>query len=180
MLISDLEIPGTYLISNDVHCDNRGTFENVFREKDFEDLGIEFSIKQVNLSRNTQEGTLRGLHFQKHPSVEAKVVNCVVGKIFDVMVDLRPDSHFFGFWQSVILEPTQNAVVIPQGVAHGFQTLTKNCVVQYLHSCEYVANLSAGLRFDDPSINISWPQNVSAISERDRSLPTLEELRKYL
>ena len=79
MQISRLEIPGTYLISNDVHSDKRGTFENVFREKDFEDLGIEFSIKQVNLSRNTQEGTLRGLHFQKHPSVEAKVVNCVVG-----------------------------------------------------------------------------------------------------
>jgi len=180
MLINGLEIPGTYLISNDVHNDNRGTFENVFREKDFEDLGIEFSIKQVNLSRNTQEGTLRGLHFQKHPSMEAKVVNCIVGKIFDVMVDLRPDSQFFGFWQSVILEPTQDAVVIPQGVAHGFQTLTENCVVQYLHSCEYVPNLSGGLKFDDPSINISWPQNVSVISEKDRSLPTLDELRKYL
>jgi dTDP-4-dehydrorhamnose 3,5-epimerase len=180
MLINGLKIPGTYLIANDVHIDNRGTFENIFREKDFKDLDLGFSIKQVNLSRNKQKGTLRGLHFQKHPSTESKVVNCIAGKIFDVMVDLRPDSNFFGCWQSVILAPKQNAVVIPQGVAHGFQTLADDCVVQYLHSGEYAADLNAGLKFDDPSINISWPQNVSVISERDRNLPTLEELRKYL
>ena len=180
MLISSLDIPGAYLISNEVHSDNRGTFENIFKEKDFEDLGIDFSIKQVNLSRNIQAGTLRGLHFQKQPSSESKIVNCIAGKIFDVLVDLRPDSHFFGRWQSVILEPSKNAVVIPQGVAHGFQTLTVNCVVQYLHSNEYVADMNAGLKFDDPSIDILWPKDISMISERDKNLPSLEKLRKYL
>ena len=180
MLINELKIPGTYLISNDIHIDNRGSFENIFKEKDFKDLEVEFSIKQVNLSRNTHEGTLRGLHFQKHPLTESKVVNCIFGKIFDVMVDLRPKSDFFGCWQSVILEPSGNAILIPQGVAHGFQTLTEDCVVQYLHSGEYAASLNAGLKFDDPSINMSWPQTVSVISERDRNLPTLEELQRYL
>jgi dTDP-4-dehydrorhamnose 3,5-epimerase len=180
MLINGLEIPGTYLIANDVHTDNRGTFENIFKEKDFKDLGLEFSIKQVNLSRNKQKGTVRGLHFQRQPSSEDKVVNCIAGKIFDVMVDLRTDSHFFGCWQSVILEPTKNAVVIPKGVAHGFQTLAEDCVVQYLHSNEYVADLNVGLKFNDPSINILWPKSISVISDRDRNLPTLEELRTYL
>jgi len=180
MLISDLQIPGTYLISNDVHTDNRGSFENIFKETDFKDLGVEFSIKQVNLSRNTHKGTLRGLHFQKHPSMESKIVNCMAGKIFDVMVDLRPDSHFFGFWQSVILEPAQNAVVIPRGVAHGFQTLEENCLVQYLHSGDYAADLNSGLKFDDPSVNVCWPEDISEISDRDKGLPTLVELRKQL
>ena len=180
MLINELKIPGTYLISNDVHIDNRGSFENIFRERDFKDLDVEFSIKQVNLSRNIHEGTLRGLHFQKYPSMESKVVNCIFGKIYDVMVDLRPKSDSFGCWQSVILEPNGNAILIPQGVAHGFQTLAEDSVIQYLHSGEYVASLNAGLKFDDPSINISWPQTVSVISERDRNLPTLEELQKYL
>lgn len=180
MLISSLEIPGTYLISSNVHRDDRGTFENIFREQDFDDLDIEFSVKQVNLSRNKRVGTLRGLHFQKKPSSEAKVVNCIGGKIFDVMVDLRPDSQFFGRWQSVILEPTLNAVLIPQGVAHGFQTLTEDCVVQYLHSDEYMDELNAGVKFDDPSIEIFWPEKISVISERDRNLPTLVELRKFL
>jgi dTDP-4-dehydrorhamnose 3,5-epimerase len=180
MHIENLKIPGTFLIANDIHLDNRGSFENLFRLNFLENLKNEFEIRQVNLSRNQRSGTLRGLHFQKFPSRESKIVSCIDGKIFDVLVDIRPESKFYGCWQAVILEPNQNSIFIPEGVAHGFQTLSDDCVVQYLHSGDYASDLSGGIRFDDPDVQITWPRDVTAISENDTSLPFLKELRNYL
>lgn len=180
MQIESLKIPGTYLIENNIHIDDRGSFENLYNLELLEKLETNFAIRQVNLSRNQNAGTVRGLHYQRSPAPESKIVNCVLGLVFDVMVDLRIKSEFFGCWQSVILKPSQNAVYIPDGVAHGFQTLTDNCIIQYLHSGNYVPSLSTGIRFDDPNLQISWPQEVSEVSENDIKLPLLEEIRNKL
>lgn len=177
MHVETLKIPGTYLISNTIHYDNRGAFENLYKFALTEILKTPFVVRQVNLSRNHTAGTIRGLHYQRSPALESKIINCLSGEIFDVMVDLRSDSEFFGCWQSVILKPSQNSVYIPDGVAHGFQTLTDNCIIQYLHSGSYVSFLSAGLKFDDPQLQIPWPQEVTEISDNDSKLPTLEEIR---
>lgn len=173
-------IPGTFLVSNDIHTDSRGSFENLFTLEIGENLETQFRVCQVNLSRNYRAGTLRGLHIQKTPAMESKLVSCIQGEIFDVMVDLRRDSEFFGCWQSVYLRSSESAVYVPKGVAHGFQTLTDNAVIQYLHSGSYVAALSTGVKFDDSDIQISWPREVTVISENDANLPTLMELRNTL
>ena len=178
MQVDELEIVGSYLMTLPKYQDDRGSFENHFPQKELDFLPKAFIVKQVNLSRNNRKGTLRGLHYQAEPYAEGKIVSCIYGEVFDVLVDLRRNSSSFGRWQSIQLSETQNFIYVPPGVAHGFQTLDENCTLQYLHSGEYSASHSSGVRFDDPELNISWPLEVASISRADQQLPNLAEMRK--
>ncbi len=178
MNLTELSILGSYQMSLPVHSDSRGTFENLFPDEGLDFLPNPFTIRQVNLSRNLRKGTLRGLHFQRAPHAEGKVVSCLVGAAFDVIVDLRSDSISFGVWQSIYLEPSLNSLYVPPGVAHGFQTLEDGSVLQYLHSERYFKSHGSGVRFDDPELKIRWPLEVTCISLADQQLPTLAEMRR--
>ena len=180
MKIESLNIPGTFEILTSVFEDSRGNFEKIYSEETYRDAGLAFTVKQANISRNLKKATVRGIHFQSMPLMESKVVTCLSGEAFDVMVDLRPSSKTFGIWQSVILKACSNGVFIPAGVAHGFQTLSDNCVIHYLHSENYDPSLSRGLRYNDPDVAINWPMNLSEISKNDLMLPSLAELRGQL
>ena len=159
--------------------DNRGLFLNAFRRTDFPEssymAGI--SIDQVNLSETFFRGTIRGLHYQKSPFGEFKIIRALRGRVFDVVVDLRSDSPTFANYVSFNLSPQlSNAVAIPPGCAHGFQALEDNSQILYLHSGHWVQSAEAGIRYNDPSISIKWPLLPSLISERDCNLPFLSNV----
>lgn len=147
--------------------DNRGSFTKIF-ESDNSPTGEEFIIRQVNLSRNTRSGTLRGLHFQTGEFMEDKIVVCLEGSICDVIVDVREKSATFLQHRKFQLSANENnALRVPQGFAHGFQTLMDQTVIVYLHSKNYSQSNEAGLNPLDPSLGIEWPLQVSCLSDRD-------------
>lgn len=157
-------------------ADHRGAFLNAYRfqEPAFSDSWGARSIFQVNHSRTEAVGTIRGLHLQREPHSEAKLVRCLRGRVWDVAVDLREDSATFGQWHAVELSPDQgNALLIPEGCAHGFQVLEPGSELLYLHSAAWVRQAEAGVRWDDPKLAIAWPLPVTSLSDRDRTLPLL-------
>lgn len=169
MRFSSGPLEGIRLIDSEAHADARGYFARVFCEREFGAGGLPQRFPQSSISYNRLRGTLRGLHFQWPPSHEGKLVRCVAGTVFDVMVDLRPQSPTFGRHLTVELSAENaRAVFIPHGFAHGFQTLTDGATVLYQMDESYVANLDGGFRYDDPSFGIAWPEPVTMISDRDR------------
>lgn len=156
--------------------DDRGAFARLFCMNESSDRGVPFTPKQVNLSTNRIAGTLRGLHYQAAPHGEDKVVLVTRGAVFDVAVDLRPDSQTYGQWQGFELSSANRVgLLIPAGFAHGFQTLEDDTDVVYLMSREYVPSASAGVRWDDPKIGVKWPMDVTIISDRDMQMPVLAD-----
>ena len=157
--------------------DQRGAFLNAFRGQDSafaKAWGIRV-IAQVNVSRTETVGTIRGLHLQAPPHSEAKLVRCLRGRVWDVAVDLRPDSATYCHWHAVELSSERsNALLIPEGCAHGFQVLEQCSELLYLHSGDWVPEAETGLRFDDPQLAIPWPLTPLGLSERDLALPLLE------
>ena len=154
--------------------DRRGTFARLFCAESFRAFGFPAPISQINHTLTRQAGTIRGLHFQHPPHAEVKVVSCLRGSVFDVAVDLRRESPTFLQWRAVQLEPGQaNALVIPAGFAHGFQTLEADCELLYFHSAAYHAEAEAGLHPLDPRLAIDWPQPVTELSDRDQGHPFL-------
>lgn len=156
--------------------DHRGAFLNAFRaqEPTFAEAWGDRPIAQVNLSRTVAVGAIRGLHLQAEPHSEAKLIRCLRGRVWDVAVDLRPASVTYGLWHGVELCPEQaNAILIPEGCAHGFQVLEPCSELLYLHSGAWVPEAEIGVRWDDPQLAIAWPLPVSDLSDRDRSLPLL-------
>ncbi len=152
--------------------DERGFFSRVFCMREFEEHGLKTGFVQHSLSYSRVRGTLRGLHFQKPPHAETKVVCCLKGAIWDVIVDLRPDSPTAGRWEAFELTAeNRRQLYIPEGFAHGFQSLTDDVEISYLISAFYVPDAAAGLRFDDPAFNITWPLPPGAMSDKDRSWP---------
>ena len=159
--------------------DARGAFLNAFRahEQAFVEVWGDRRIVQVNLSRNDVAGTIRGLHLQGKPHAEAKLVRCLKGKVWDVAVDLRGDSTTNGQWQAVELTPERgNALLIPEGCAHGFQVLQPGSELLYLHSGAWVPQMEVGVRWDDPQLSIEWPLSPTEISDRDLKLPFFSEI----
>ena len=159
--------------------DNRGTFINAFRRKEdsWMKSWADRSIAQVNISRTDKIATVRGLHLQASPHAEAKLVRCLRGRVWDVAVDLRPSSASYGCWHAVELSPdAANALLIPEGCAHGFQVLETGSELLYLHSGDWVPEADTGIRFDDPHLAIRWPLPPTGISDRDLGLPMLESL----
>jgi len=175
MIMSSLDISGVFEIQPSLVEDERGYFGRIFCADEFASRGLQNVWAQANTSYSRTKGTIRGLHFQYRPSKEAKLVRCVSGSIIDVILDLREDSPTFGLHCKVMLDSIkQNAVYVPVGCAHGFQTLTDDVQLTYLHSSKFEKELDGGVNPMDPALGISWPLAVSHISPKDLALPTLE------
>lgn len=176
MIIEEFGLPDLYRIRQNRITDMRGYFARTFCQDAFRKAGIEFSPFQNSDSYNEKKGTLRGLHFQLEPYAEAKIVRCVAGAIFDVAVDLRPDSAGYGQWRAATLSAENgDALFIPKGFAHGFQTLEAHSTVSYIIDTEYAPEYVAGIHWKDPDICIEWPdENLRIVSEKDALLPFLK------
>lgn len=171
-------ISGVFELLSLSFADHRGLFLNVFRahELSFMDSWADRGIAQVNLSRTEMVGAIRGLHLQAAPNIEAKLVRCLRGRVFDVAVDLRPHSPTYSQWHSIELSPEKaNALLIPEGCAHGFQVLEPGSELLYFHSGPWVPEAETGVRWDDPQLAIAWPLPVTDLSDRDRCLPYFED-----
>ena len=172
MIYTELRLAGIFLIKPEPRRDDRGFFARVCDRDEFEARGLKWQFSQCSISFNENKGTLRGMHYQVAPHEEAKLVRCTMGAIFDVVIDLRPGSATFRQWVSVELsEENRRLLYIPEGLAHGFQTLTANAEVSYQISVPYVPEAARGVRWDDPAFAIEWAVEVSIISARDRSFP---------
>lgn len=175
MIFEKTTLPGTVVVTPEFRHDERGFFARTWCREDFSAGGLSCDMVQASVSHNREAGTLRGLHFSWPPSREGKLVRCESGRIHDVALDLRPDSPSFIKHFSIVLDAElRNALYIPPGVAHGFQTLDPNSVVLYMMSEFYRAELSDGARFDDPAFGIKWPLPVSSILQRDRAYPDFD------
>ena len=168
-------LSGAWLIEPDLISDERGFFARTYCRNEFADKGLNPNLVQCNISFNRLRGTLRGMHFQKAPHAEAKLVRCTQGSIYDVIIDLRDDSQTYAKWFGVELTAeTRKALYVPEGFAHGFLTLQDNTEVLYQMSEFFHAECAAGVRWNDPLFFISWPGAVKVISERDRDYPFLK------
>jgi dTDP-4-dehydrorhamnose 3,5-epimerase len=174
MIFTPTELPGAFIVDVDPRADSRGLFARTFCTQEFEDASLESHFVQCSVSFNVQRGTLRGLHYQLAPSCETKLVRCTSGSLFDVIVDLRPDSPTFLRHLAVELTArNRRALYVPKMFAHGMQTLEDNTEVFYHISEFYSAASSTGIRFDDPRLGIRWPLPVSSISDKDQEWPLL-------
>lgn len=172
MVFHETKLPGVFELQIQPVIDERGFFARSWCRKEFEASGLNAKLAQCNISVSTRKGTLRGLHFQRPPYVEAKLVRCTRGAVYDVVLDLRPDSPAFKQWVAVVLNPEKgNMVYIPEGCAHGFLTLENDVEVSYQISEFYHPEAAGGVRWDDPAFQIAWPAKVEVISERDRTYP---------
>jgi len=174
MTFTELRLPGAYLIEPEPIGDERGFFARMLCTKEFAAHGLNGNVVQANLSYSAERGTLRGLHYQAAPHAEEKMVRCVRGSVYDVMVDLRPDSPTYREWEGVELTADNRRMAyVPKGVAHGFLTLVDDCEVFYPVTAAYAPSAEGGLRYDDPVIGIEWPGEVRVVSEKDRGWPLL-------
>ncbi|MDT6940974.1 dTDP-4-dehydrorhamnose 3,5-epimerase [Brucella pseudogrignonensis] len=169
-----LIIDGAWSIRPERLEDERGWFARVFCENLFAKHKLETLYPQHSLSFSREKGTLRGLHYQNEPHSETKLVTCLQGIIWDVLVDLRPHSKSYMRWTGIELS-AENGIqlYIPEGCAHGFQTLTDNVLMRYMISSPYVPESADGLRYDDPALGIPWPDRPTVISQKDRDWPLL-------
>lgn len=166
---------GLVVVHPERHVDERGYFARIFCEEEFAREGLEGRFPQMSLSFNAKAGTVRGMHYQRAPHAETKLVRCTRGAIFDVVVDLRPDQPTFRRWRGFELSAMNGvALYIPEGFAHGYQTLVDETELTYAITPFFVPDFGAGLRWDDPAIDIQWLQPISVISERDGAWPLLK------
>mgnify|MGYP003614769473 FL=1 len=169
MIFKPSPLQGNYIIELEPHGDNRGWFTRTFCEKEFEQIGHTKNWVQMNHSFNAEKGTLRGLHFQLPPHKEIKLVRCIAGAVFDVVVDIRKGSPTFLHWFGAELSANNKTMMyIPEGFAHGFQTVAENCELLYCHSEFYAPNSENGLMYNDPAIGIMWPLETVNVSARDK------------
>lgn len=174
MIYNETDLPGCYLIEPEPIEDERGFFARTFDADEFSERDITFTVAQASMSYNRVEGTLRGLHYQVSPDEEAKVVHCTRGSLFDVQLDLRVGLHTYGTWQSCFLShENRRAIYIPPGIAHGYLTLSSHTELFYLMSTGHAPESSSGVRWDDPTLRITWPRPPRVLSARDASLPYL-------
>ena len=161
-------LSGLMLVERQCTSDNRGFFSRFFCSEEFAGIGFTLPVAQINHTLTSHKGAVRGLHFQRPPYAEEKIVSCVCGEVFDVAVDLRIGSPTYLRWHAVTLSADNHcSLMIPQGFAHGFQALTTDCELIYLHSMHYSASSEDALNIKDPSIGISWPLPLTEISARD-------------
>lgn len=170
MIFTETRLKGAYLINIEPLQDERGFFGRSFCQREFAAHGLKVNVAQCNISFNEKKGTLRGMHLQLPPKAEAKLVRCARGKIYDVIIDLRPGSPTYCQWEAVSLSPDNyRALYIPEEFAHGFQTLEDNSEVFYLMYEFYAPEYASGVRWDDPAFGITWPLPDPIISDRDRA-----------
>lgn len=176
MIFKETKLNDVYIIKLEKLKDERGFFARSWCKKEFSSRGLVNECVQTNLSFNRLKGTLRGMHYQKKPYEEVKLVRCIKGAVYDVVIDLREQSSTFLQWLGVELnEDNRDMIYIPKGFAHGFLTLQDNTEIFYQMSEYYKSNAAWGLRYDDPAIKIQWPEEVKEISEKDESWPKFIE-----
>lgn len=175
MLFSETKLAGTFIIDFELHEDERGFFARAWCEEEFKEHGLNPRLVQCNVSFNRKLGTLRGMHYQVVPYAEAKLVRCTRGAIYDVVIDLRPNSLTYKQWLNLELtEDNHRAIFIPEGLAHGFQTLRDDSEVFYQMSESYHPEWARGIRWNDPIFKIKWPIHPPIISERDQNFRDFE------
>lgn len=172
MIFRETRLKGAYRIDLERFEDDRGFFARTFCQREFAQMGLKPGFVQCNTSVSLKKGVLRGMHYQKRPHEEAKLVRCTRGAIWDVIIDLREGSETFTQWVSAELTQENGRMLyIPEGFAHGFQTLSDDTEVLYQMSEFHVPDCARGVRWDDPAFGILWPEKVTLISEKDRSYP---------
>ncbi|MEW6053648.1 MAG: dTDP-4-dehydrorhamnose 3,5-epimerase [Nitrospirota bacterium] len=188
MIFTETKLKGAYIIELEKLQDNRGFFARTFCRREFEARRLNPNIVQCNISYNKKKGTLRGMHYQAAPYQEAKLISCIRGAIYDVIIDIRPDSPTYRQWLSVELTAhhppltietshspinlsTHKLLYVPEGFAHGFLTLSDNAEVCYQMSEFYMPDYARGIRWNDPAFNIKWPIAIAAMSEKDMQYP---------
>lgn len=172
MIFQDTSIAGARIIEPKKIEDHRGFFGRIWCQQEFQQHGLKPDLAQVNVGFSNRKGTLRGLHFQTAPHAEVKIIRCTLGTIFDVIVDLRPDSPTYKRWFGVELsEDNRKMLYVPEGCAQGYITLTNNAEMYYQTSEFYHPESASGVRFDDPEFGIKWPIKVSVISDQDQTWP---------
>jgi dTDP-4-dehydrorhamnose 3,5-epimerase len=177
MMYSETSLTGVYVIEMQPFEDARGSFSRVFCAREMREHGLPFELAQINKASNRKAGTIRGLHYQREPHAEIKIVSCTSGGVFDVAVDIRPDSPTYLKWFGTELTAeNQRLLYIPAGFAHGYQALTDDAELIYLVSEFYAPDAEGGLRFDDPAIGINWPLEISAVSEKDSGWPLITDI----
>ncbi|MEH1809496.1 dTDP-4-dehydrorhamnose 3,5-epimerase [Nostoc sp.] len=175
MIFTETKIKEAFIVDLELHRDIRGFFARSFCTQEFQDRGLKPTIAQCNLSFNYKKGTLRGMHYQMPPSQETKLVRCIRGAIYDVIIDLRPDSP--SYLSHIGIELTAEnrlALYIPDRCAHGFQTLSNETEVMYQMGDFYAPEYAGGYRYDDPAFGIEWPLSVTEISDKDRAWSLFE------
>jgi len=171
----DTPLAGLKVVQRKPIEDTRGFLNRFYCAEEFKLFGFNKPISQINHTLTRQKGAVRGLHYQQQPYAEIKLVSCLKGEIFDVAVDLRKNSSTFLHWHGEVLsEKNQRSLLIPEGFAHGFQTLSEDCELIYLHTAPYVKEAEAALNVTDPGIGITWPLDITELSERDRSHPMIK------
>lgn len=168
-------LSGAYTIELEKRGDDRGFFARFFCQREFQEAGLPCSVVQINNSLSAKAGTLRGMHYQLPPAAEVKIVRCIRGSLYDMIIDLRPDSKTFGRWFGLELnEENRLMLFVPQGFAHGFMTLADNTEAFYLVSAFYEPTRERGLRFNDPHFALTWPGTPVDISDKDRAWPNFD------
>lgn len=176
MIFTQTLLAGSYIIDLEPRPDDRGWFARYYCKDEFQQIGHTKEWMQMNHSETDKKGSIRGMHFQVHPFKEIKMLRCIAGAVYDVIIDLRKDSATFLQWVGVELSVTNKRMLyIPEGFAHGFQCLEDNCELIYNHSAVYQTGAEKGIRYNDPLVNIEWPLPVSVISLRDKQHPLLDK-----
>ncbi len=175
MIFRETKLPGAFAIDLEPKTDERGFFVRTWCQHEFAAHGLNTKLAQCSVSFNTRKGTLRGMHYQLAPHAESKLVRCTRGAIYDVIVDMRPQSpKFKDSFGIVLTAEKRNMLYVPEGCAHGFLTLEEGTEVFYQISEFQSPESARGVRFDDPAFGIAWPEKVEVISERDRNYPNFE------
>jgi len=172
--VTDLPLPGLKMIERQILGDHRGFLSRLYCADELAATGWVKPIAQINHTYTAEKGTVRGLHFQHPPHAEMKLVNCIRGRVWDVVVDLRADSPGFLHWHAEVLSADNHrALLIPEGFAHGFQVLEPESELLYLHTAFYRPESEDGLRYNDPRLGIQWPLTITEVSKRDAGHPLI-------
>jgi dTDP-4-dehydrorhamnose 3,5-epimerase len=175
MIITETTLKGSYVLRLEPIEDERGWFARTYCKNDFLAIGHTKEWVQMNHSFTKQMGTIRGMHYQRPPYGEIKLVRCIAGSVFDVIIDLRSNSETFLQYFGIELSATNKKMIyIPEGFAHGFQTLSNDAELIYHHSQFYLPGVEAGLKYNEPAIKINWPLEITSISEKDNSHPFID------
>ena len=176
MTFTPTPLAGSFVIEPTVFSDDRGWFARFYCKNDFKEIGYEKEWVQLNHSVSYKKGAIRGMHYQVKPYREIKMVKCIAGAVYDVIIDLRRDSKTFLKWfDQELSAKNRKMLFIPEGFAHGFQCLEDNCELIYHHSEFYTPGAEGGIRYDDPSVAIEWPLTPTVLSDRDKSHPYLDD-----
>lgn len=176
MIFKETPLASAYIIDLEPFQDERGLFARTFCKNEFAEIGHEKEFVQFNHSETSTRGSIRGVHYQKPPYAETKLIRCIKGKVFDILVDIRQGSPTFLQWYGVELSAENKRMIyIPEGFAHGFQTLEPDTHLIYHHTAFYTPGFEGGLKYDDPRIGINWPLEPTVLSEKDQKYPLIDD-----